>query len=185
MNSNKTDIVIRPATSKDASFIARNILDAMGVGKIEGMLRELTRICRMEDTLYSWKRTYIVQVDGTSAGSLTSYDGALYKELKDRTFSIISAKTGEDYSGVGEETRPGEYYLDSLAIIPEYRSHHLGSLLIDNALHIAQGLGFTLASLIAEKDKVWLQHYYESLGFYVDGELLFFGHQYVRMIQEI
>jgi len=185
MKSSKTDIVILPATAQDAPFIARNILDAMGVKEISGMHKELTEICRKEDTLYSWKRTYIVQVGGTPAGSLTSYDGAMYKELKDRTFSIISAKTGEDYSEVGEETRPGEYYLDSLAIIPEYRFHHLGSLLIDNALHIAQGLGFTLVSLIAEKDKVWLQHYYESLGFYADGELLFFGHQYVRMIQEI
>jgi len=201
-------IAIRPAGKDDAFFIARNILSAAGFYgskaiPADKMSDVFTEICGMEDTLYSWKRTTIVCVDGSSAGSLTAYDGALYKDLKKKTsdlirkhvYSDVCSGNGDDasendltydfFANWKDETRPGEYYLDSLTILPEYRYHRLGKILVDHALEVAQGLGFNLVSLIVSENKIWLREYYSSCGFHPEGHLMFFGDTYMRMVQEL
>lgn len=180
------DIQIRPATALDAAFVAGNVIAAMGMETpSESLIKALTTICAREDTLYSYRNTDIALYKGVPAGSLVSYDGGIYAETSAHTFALASDLLGEEVNPKSKETCPGEYYLDSLAVLPEYRGHAIGSLLIGHALHTAQGLGFEKASLIVDKHKPWLQNLYSKLGFDFDGELLFFGEEYLRMVQYI
>ena len=84
-----------------------------------------------------------------------------------------------------DETVDGEYYLDSLAVLPSMRGHHIGRTLIHQALEIAEGLGFSKVSLIVTKGEEKLKALYEDCGFEEDGIRNCFGHEYVHMVNMI
>jgi len=183
----------RKAFNTEAGFIARNIMAAMGSDVFNLpfseddflILEALTDVCGRKDTLYSYCNTLIATVAGLPVGSLTSYNGADYREKKETTFSIIKDKTGFTLPQMDDETSAGEYYLDSLAVLPSMRGHHVGKTLILQALEIAEGLGFTKVSLIVMEGENKLKSLYEECGFEEDGIRNCFGHRYVRMVNII
>ena len=68
----------------------------------------------------------------------------------------------------------GEYYLDSLAIIPEFRGHGLWRLLFDDAVETAKGKGFHRVTLICDESYPKLAQLYTSYGFVPENTILFF-----------
>lgn len=186
----KPRVELRRATPADARFISWVVLEAMDREHTEfaskpGLEAVLEKICKREDTLYSWKNTCIATYGGKVAGALIAYDGASYKETADLTFSLISKALDMDKPNPGTETEAGEYYLDSLAVAPEFRGHSIGSILIQNALEEAQALGFTKATLLVDSGKDYLQRLYGRLGFENGETVTFFGDEYIKMYQEI
>lgn len=111
--------------------------------------------------------------------------------------AIVEQPSGEDSSGalsMEPECRPGEFYLDSMAILPEYRrmtfeyagsTDRIGHLLMLDGIEQGRRKGFPRISLIVDKAKPRLKAYYSALGFRPDGEILFFGHLYDRMIKDL
>lgn len=193
-------VELRKARASDAAFIADVVLAAMGhdvfspevlssgttpFGTLAAVREALTRICAKEDTLYSWKNTCVATYCGKTAGALISYDGAEYAETADRTFTLISKALKVEKPQPGEETSAGEWYLDSLAVHPEYRGHGIGAILIQNSLDEAQAAGYGRATLIVDKEKPGLHSLYARLGFEDECEIMFFGEPYVRMVQYI
>ena len=92
------------------------------------------------------------------------------------------------------ECLPGEFYLDSMAILPEFRgkayeyagsTDRIGHLLMLDGIEQGRRKGFPRISLIVDKSKPRLKSYYSALGFRPDGEILFFGHLYDRMIKDL
>lgn len=92
------------------------------------------------------------------------------------------------------ECLSGEFYLDSMAILPEFRrmtfeyagsTDRIGHLLMLDGIEEGRRKGFSRISLIVDKLKPRLKVYYSALGFRPDGEILFFGHLYDRMIKEL
>lgn len=193
-------VELRKARSSDAGFIADTVLAAMGhdvfdpsvlascvtpLGPLSTVRDALVKVCSKDDTLYSWRNTCIATYLGKTAGALVSYDGAEYAETAARTFSLIARLLNTDSMFPGRETGTGEYYLDSLAVHPEFRGRSIGSILIQNALEEAQALGFSRVTLLVDKHKPHLHRLYEKLGFSDEEEILFFGEPYIRMVQEI
>ena len=129
--------------------------------------------------------------------------------LTDRTEMSSDAVDGSDSQAIVEqpsdgdsldalsmepECRPGEFYLDSMAILPEYRrmtfeyagsTDRIGHLLMLDGIEQGRRKGFPRISLIVDKAKPRLKAYYSALGFRPDGEILFFGHIYDRMIKDL
>ena len=186
-------VEIRKAFNTEARFIARNIMAAMGSDvfnspfseDVFSILDALTDVCGRKDTLYSYCNTLVATVAGVPVGSLTSYNGADYREKKETTFSIIKDKTGFTLPQMDDETAAGEYYLDSLAVLPSMRGHHVGRTLILQAIEIAEGLGFTKVSLIVKEGEDSLKSLYESCGFVEDGVRNCFGLRYIHMVNII
>lgn len=90
------------------------------------------------------------------------------------------------------ECLPGEFYLDSLAVLPEFRrmtfeyagsTDRIGHLLMLDGIEEGRRKGLHRISLIVDKAKPRLNSYYSALGFRPDGEVLFFGHLYNRMVK--
>ena len=173
-------------------------------------------ICAREDTLYSYARTRIACVDGRSAGALISYPGEDNASLRAFTWSLLddesspaasseapNPETSPQESGdcgpaadlfadVDEECEAGEYYLDSLAVHPDFRGRlfeyegaqeKLGHILLLDGIRCGQTLGYTRTSLIVDVDRPRLHHYYSQLGFRPVRDILFFGHTYTRMVR--
>jgi GNAT superfamily N-acetyltransferase len=83
------------------------------------------------------------------------------------------------------ETCKGEYYLDSMAILPQYTGHKIGHALIQDAIEQGKQLNHCRFTLIAEKEAESLKAYYSVLGFIPEEEIMFFGHPYIRMALHI
>ena len=153
-------IVLRDATLDDAPFIARVVLagidmldmDAVLPDEQRAIFEHLIKICCMDDTLYSYLNTRIAEIDGNPVGALVAYDGACY------------------------------VYLDSMAILSDYRGIGIGKLLMRDRVDFAFNNGFQKVTLLVDKDKPRLQHYYESEGFAFGEELFVFGAWYCKLI---
>ena len=218
------EFTIRDANPSDGEFIARNVLAAMGydvftdvaadsrieVGSaslnIQEAIKVFGEVCARPDTLYSYTRTRVACVDGKAVGTLTAYSGDDYQPLRDFTWGLLNSvfATPEGISSEEDaasempdtepECRPGEFYLDSMAILPKFRrmtfeyagsTDRIGHLLMLDGIEQGHRKGFPRISLIVDKAKPRLFAYYSALGFRPDGEILFFGHLYDRMIKDL
>lgn len=176
-------IIFRQATIEDAPFVASVMMEAVGMPVMEEG-RELddtfVGICRREDTLYSYKNCAIVEIEGKKVGGLISYVGKGYHEVKMHTFGLVKEHLSFDIDKMDDETREGEYYLDSAAVLPEYRGQGIGRKLIEYGVSKAQKLGL-LPILACDPDNANAYKLYTSIGFKENGHLFIFGEDYLRM----
>ena len=179
-----SNLSVRKATIDDAAFIARNVMEAVGHASDEKALKTMTGICQRQDTLYSYTNTIIAMVDGVDAGSLTAYEGTNYREKRQISFSIFKEEMGDDamdLDDMQDETCSGEYYLDSLAVLPEYRGRGIGTALLRHGIEIAKSKGL-LPILACDPENKNAYRLYCSLGFKTEGTLNIFGQEYLRMV---
>lgn len=182
-------VQLRDATSEDAPFIARVVLAGIDMLDIDAKLPDeqhaiyehLIEICRMDDTLYSYLNTRIAEVDGNSVGALVAYDGARYASLRAKTFGLVQQTSGMDLSRNAMETGLGEFYLDSMTVLSDFRGLGIGKMLMRDRMDYALRNGFQKVTLLVDKDKPRLQHYYESLGFAFVEEMFVFGSWYNKL----
>ncbi|MGN0190996.1 MAG: GNAT family N-acetyltransferase [Candidatus Cryptobacteroides sp.] len=176
--------MIRNADKSDIPLVADCVLAAIDLYDFKGDCAEkesTLRVCSESDSLYSYKGARIAEVDGKPAGCLISYDGAGYAVRRAKTFRMFE-EMGIHISINGAETGPGEYYLDSMAVKPEYRGFRLGQLLIEDAISQARKIpSCRKVSLLVEKTKVRLKAYYAASGFRTELEMEAFGSVYEKM----
>ena len=156
-------VLLRDATSDDAPFIARVVLAGIDMLDIDATLPDeqhsiyehLMDICRMNDTLYSFCNTRIAEIDGHPVGALVAYDGARYTALRAKTFGLVQQTSGMDLSRNAMETGSGEFYLDSMAILSDYRGIGIGKKLIRDRMDYALRNGFhKVTSLLSTKKSI-------------------------------
>lgn len=182
----KDKVVIRPATEADVPLLARNVLDAVGMSEPEEeTMAQVTEMCRRTDVLYSWKNTMVAEINGLAVGTLTCYDGVDYSQMREVTFPIIARNSGYDYSDMEMETGPGEFYLDSMAVLPEYRRQGVATALLKAGIARARALGISQASIVVSPDKPDAQRLYESLGFQFQKDMFLFGGEYRKMVRQM
>ncbi len=182
-------VQLRDATLDDAPFIARVVLAGIDMLDIDAVLLDeqhaiyehLMDICRMDDTLYSYLNTRIAEIDGNRVGALVAYDGARYAALRAKTFGLVQQSSGMDLSRNAMETGPGEFYLDSMAVLSDFRGLGIGKTLMRDRMDYALRNGFQKVTLLVDKDKPRLQRYYESDGFAFDEEMFVFGSWYNKL----
>ncbi len=186
-------VSIRDALREDAPFIARVVLagiDMLDIGEPlpeeqKPIFAHLVDICRMEDTLYSYRNTRIAEVEGNPVGALVAYDGAKYAEMRAKTFGLVQQTSGMDLNKNAMETGAGEFYLDSMAILPEFQGREIGKQLMLDRMEWARNNGFASVTLLVDKDKPRLRKYYESLGFGFKEEIFVFGAWYDKILKNV
>lgn len=185
--NDKTEVLIRDAVADDVKFVSDCVLASVDLYDFvnESIEKDIAlKVCGMEDTLYSYRNARIATVDGRAVGCLVSYDGSIYEEARKKTFQLFK-DAGREMTDTGVETQPGEYYLDSLAILPEFRGCDIGHILIKDGIEKAERVGISKIGLIVEKSKPELEKYYSILGFRPVEEIHAFGDVYVKMILEL
>ena len=183
MIPDKCHITLRKATADDARFIAENVLRALHIEETDGRhIRHLAGISRREDTLYSWRNATIALWDGVSAGLMVAYDGARYRRMRDITFPMIRMYVGDDYHQMDDEAGPGEYYLDSLAVLPEFRNKGIASTLIQEMFRQRDEAHIPLATIAVDPENDTAYRLYTSNGFRHEGLITVFGTTYHRLV---
>ena len=184
-------VQLRDATLNDAPFIARVVLSGIDMLDIDAVLPDeqraifehLIEICRMDDTLYSYCNTRIAETNGNCVGALVAYDGARYARMREKTFGLVKQTSDMDLNCNAMETGPGEFYLDSMAILSDYRGVGIGKMLMRDRVGYAFSNGFQKVTLLVDKDKPHLQKYYESVGFAFSEEMFVFGSCYYKLVK--
>lgn len=179
---NRPQITTRPARKEDAPTIAQVI--AMAIGDEAGLrnycgdeyISVLSDIARAEGTQYSYQNAIVAEYGGKVVGAVVGYDGARLEELRCGTLAIIKERTGR-VPLIVDETEAGEYYLDSVAVLPQFRSLGVGVVLIKAFVEHAFREGAERVGLIVDKENPNAERLYTSLGFKPVGELMFFTHE--------
>ena len=175
-------IIIRAATPKDATIIAQAVAMAIGDEVAlrnycgEDYLAVLTEIARHKATQYSWQYALIAEVNGVAAGAIIGYDGAQLRVLRDGTFTILRERIGR-VPNIADETCSGEYYLDSIGVLSQFRNIGVGRALITAFCKKAFAEGHKRVGLIVDFDNPQAERLYTLLGFERVGTRLFFQHR--------
>ncbi len=180
----KADVTItfRNAQIDDSHFIARAILEAVEAkNRSESAILLQTELSRREDVIYSWRNTLLAECNGKVVGSLTSYDGRHYAALRAVTFPLILENTGLDFSEQPNETGPGEYYLDSLYVLPEFRNHGIARALLQEGIARAKAHRISNVTLLVNPENKPAYNLYKKLGFNTITELFAFGTQFEKL----
>ncbi|MBO7160685.1 MAG: GNAT family N-acetyltransferase [Paludibacteraceae bacterium] len=175
------NVTIRPAKLADAALIAKAV--AMGIGDVETLENYcgadyesvLTDIAATTGTQYSWQNALVAEVDGQGAGAIVGYDGAKLYNLRKGTLQVVMDRVGK-IPAIADETQPGEYYIDTLAVLPEFRGMGIGKALIDAFCSNVFQQGYTCVGLIVDDQNLSAQALYASLGFEQVGLTPFFDH---------
>lgn len=181
------DIIIRNADSADITLVANVVCMALGEELAEKLcgglgISLMEQVVASKDTVYSYKNTLVAELKGQTVGALVGYDGAKMWELRKPTFEMIQKATGETPE-LEEETSPGEFYIDSLAVLPDYRGMGIGTKLVLEASKRAFRSGFERVALLVDTDNHSTEILYKSLGFKRDTLLSFLGHKMWHMVK--
>lgn len=182
----KLGLTIRKAYIDDADFLARRVLDAVGITEPSAEeLSQVSHLCSLDYTLFSWRNSMIAEVEGERAGVLVSYPGTEYAAMRHNTFTIVKAESGKDFFGMDMETEPGEYYIDSLSVVEGFRKRGIGRQLLQLGIDEARRLGIEKVTLACEPHNEKAFAMYSSFGFVREGDVNLYGDDYWKMALKV
>jgi ribosomal protein S18 acetylase RimI-like enzyme len=185
-------IEIKEATKSQAEEIARLIMTAMtddcclyfcgeGYG-LEDFRRMMTMLVEREDSQYSYLNTLVAMDANRVVGISVSYDGGRLHQLRQAFIKAAKAHIGKDHSGMDDETQAGELYLDSLAVLPEYRRQGIARKLLLATKNRANSLALPYVGLLVDKGNPAGEALYTSVGFRYANDNQWGGHPMKHLI---
>ena len=185
-------IEIQEATKSQAADIARLIMIAMtddcclyfcgdGYGLVD-FRKMMTMLVEREDSQYSYRNTLVAMDGNKVVGISVSYDGARLHELRRAFIEAAIEQIGKDHSGMDDETQAGELYLDSLAVLPEYRRQGIARKLLLATKERANRLNLPYVGLLVDKDNPVGEALYTSMGFQYVNDNHWGGHPMKHLV---
>ena len=185
-------IEIKEATKAQAADIARLIMVAMtddcclhfcGVGYgLDDFRQMMTSLVEREDSQYSYRNTLVAMADHEVVGIAVSYDGGRLHELRQAFIQASKLCIGKDHSGMDDETQAGELYLDSLAVLPEYRRQGIAKRLLHATKDKANKMSLPCVGLLVDKGNPAGEALYASVGFRYANDSEWGGHPMKHLV---
>ncbi len=198
-------IRIRRATIEDVAYIAEGIYNAFLLedeALYNQWIKILKDVCAQEDTHYSYRNTWIAEVDreraeadgertvvgGVRAGMMIAVDGEHYRDQRDKMYpqlkELFDVAFGKGWDEMEDEAKAGEFYIDSLAVSLPYRNQGVGTALVEKAKEMARGLGIDVVTLAVEPENR-AKKLYQKLGFSYQRVIEIFNEEYELCAAEI
>ena len=185
-------VEIVKSTKEQAPEIACLIMMAMtddcclhfcgeGYGVVD-FQKMMNLLVEREDSQYSFKNTLVAVNRDEEVGISVSYDGGRLHELRRAFIEAAKVHVGKDNSGMDDETQAGELYLDSLAVLPEYRRQGIASRLIAATKERANRMGLPCVGLLVDKGNPSGEALYTSVGFRYANDSHWGGHEMKHLI---
>lgn len=190
-----TGFRLEQATPADAIQVALIMAEALGDDIMERCLAAgneipladrrrmelLRQVALHNDTLYSYRHCTLVRTaDGQTAGGLIAYPGDDYLHRRQVTFSMVKELIRFDVDKMDPEAQPHEFYLDSMAVWPQFRRQGIARMLMRHGIQAGLDMQRTV-TLACAPDNDGAHRLYTSLGFSDKGSLFIFGEDYIRM----
>lgn len=186
---------LEKATSEDALLVALVMAEAVGDDIMERCLNHsgeippadrqrmelLRKVALRDDTLYSYHHCTLARTDdGQVTGGIIAYPGDDYANRRQVTFSIVKELISFDVDKMDTEAQPHEFYLDSIAVWPQFRRQGIARLLIQHGISTGRKMNRPV-TLACAPDNAGAHRLYTSLGFRDKGRFFIFGEDYIRM----
>ena len=183
---------IKKATKNLAPEIADLIMMAMtdecclyfcgeGYG-LDDFRKMMMSLVEAEVSQYSYKNTFVAMVLGKVVGISVCYDGSRLRKLRRAFITAAKEYIGKDHSGMDDETQAGELYLDSLAVLPEYRRMGIARKLVSATKKRAERLHLPCVGLLVDNDNPEGEAFYTSIGFRYVGDNQWGGHSMKHLV---
>ena len=180
------ELNIRKATKSDAHLIASVV--AMAIGEESAILyggdnymSVFEEIACLEDSQYSYRNVFVAEINGNAVGAVVAYDGAELYPLRKATLDIIYKHTAKELQ-IADETDASEFYLDSLAVFPEYRGRGIGAKLIHAVKERAFNEYNKNLGLLVDFENPDAERLYQSVGFERADVKDFLGHKMWHLV---
>lgn len=182
----------RPATPADATPIAKLILLAMGPlaakfansNDVEKQQALFEYFAKQTGNQYSYNNILVWEEEGDICGMIMAYDGAKLNELREPFLTYTRGELG--FTGKPEdETQPGEYYIDCLAVFPDHQGKGIAKELITALFSHAKELGHHTVGLLVSKGNDNAKKLYTNLGFKDQGEKQLLGGSHYHLQKKL
>ncbi|MBO9154063.1 GNAT family N-acetyltransferase [Chitinophaga sp. GCM10012297] len=180
--------MIRPATPGDAAAAIRLLFLAMeeialkltGLNDPQLALPIFEALFRQTGNQYSYENALLYEDESGVGGLIIAYDGGKLDQLRKPVLDYIEQQRGHRFQPE-DETGPGEYYLDSIAVSPASQGKGIGRQLILAAMEKGKREGLGFAGLLVHAENLNAQQVYERLGFGVVKTVEFSGGFYYHL----
>ncbi len=139
---------------------------------LEDFRRMMISLVEVEVSQYSYKNV---------VGIAVCYDGSRLHKLRRAFIAAAKEYLGKDHAGMDDETQAGELYLDSLAVLPEYRRLGIAKKLVLATKKRAERMRLRVG-LLVDKDNPEGEAFYTSIGFQYEGDSQWGGHSMKHLI---
>lgn len=140
--------------------------------------RVMTDLVSSDNSQYSYTNTLVaLNEDGGICGMCVSYDGSRLHELRRAFVDAAKENFGRDFSGMADETGPGELYIDSIAVCESCRGKGVATGLLQATIDKARALGLKAVGLLVDKDNPKAEKLYLRVGFKYVGDNTWGGHE--------
>jgi len=170
-------MIIRKAVIEDSEKITSLLMLATGemIYKFVGERNDqkardfLLQFVNNENNQYSFKKCYVIENEVEVLGVLLGYDGASMTELRKPVLAYIHQYLNPNLT-VEDETQAGEYYIDSLGVLPNQQGKGIGARLIQHVINEQVLENGQTIGLLVDKANPRAKRLYLKLGFEVVGE---------------
>lgn len=143
----------------------------------------ITQLASRTGTQYSYANTICCRDEqGKILGICTSYDGGELPQLRQTFIDGAMSAFGIDHSSIPLETEPGELYIDSLAVLPEYRGQGIASQLLEQTKQKCSLVGLPQVGLLVDAGNPKAERLYGRCGFEIVGTNEWGGHPMKHMV---
>lgn len=181
--------MLRPALPSDAPHLARLIILAMGdladkfVNESSDKIPLFELFAGLKNNQYSYENM-LVWDDGGLQGMINCYNGADLRALRTPFLEYISS----NYNVIvqpEDETQPGEYYIDCLAVYPKHQGSGIGKKLIAGLASCARAKHYNKLGLLVKTGNTAAIRLYSSMNFKIVDDRIFMGDTYHHLQLDI
>lgn len=131
---------------------------------------------------YGLDHILVNEIDGKVAAIAIGYPENLEDDIDNPLIAIMKKHGINKESLFGDkEAWPGEWYLDSFAVAPEFQNKGIGTKTLINFIDIIRQRGEKILSLNVDVENAPAQHVYDKVGFKKVGQLYIGSHLYDHM----
>lgn len=189
---NQDTIQIRPARASDQLAVAPLIVQALddlaakytNSNDSQQLIPDVAYFFVQEKNMYSYAQTLVAENGQRIVGSITAYDGADFILFRDPFIQHVSRKYGFNLPLV-PETEAGEYYIDTLSVIPSQQGKGIGAALIRAMLQHAAVLQHERVGLLVETANTPAKKLYGRIGFKKAGEKQLLKSSYEHLVFDL
>lgn len=184
--------MLRKASIADAAGVLPLMLEAIGSiaysltgeDRPEEALAVMKEFFCQEQNRLSFENITVLEREGRVAAFLLAYHGSKAEAL-DKPLKARLAAKGKSAAAIVPEAGADEYYLDSLAVHPDFQGQGLGTQLLQEFEEQAVRAGHRTLSLLVEEHNDGARRLYERIGYAPAKTLNIAGHLYERMVKMI
>ena len=149
---------------------------------LDDFRKMMTTLVEREDSQYSYRNTLVAMDGDKVVGISVSYDGGRLHELRRAFIETAKEYIGKDHTGMDDETQASELYLDSLAVLPEYRRQGIARKLLLATKEQANRMGLPRIGLLVDINNPAGEALYASVGFRYVNDSHWGGHPMKHLI---